>query len=123
MTPERLAQEVRGLYGERWAATGTLEGVLVVAVVGADDGDAARLRELAPGGGVLPVALSWVDLEQRMDAVETALQETREFEAFLQLSADGFTGTVRLVVDRPVPQVQHWASQSWGEGALQVELL
>ena len=97
--------------------------MLVVGVVGADDRDAARLHELAPGAGVVPVALSRSDLEQRMDALEAQLQATGEFASFLQLSADGFTGTVLLVVDSPVPLAEQWAREQWGDRGLLVEVL
>ncbi len=105
-----LEDEVRALFGDRWAATGALEDVLVVAVVDAADDDLTRLQRLVPGAGLVTVTRSRAQLETDMDAIEAELTRTGELAGFLQMVPDGFTGTISLTVDAPVPQLQAWAA-------------
>lgn len=120
MTPEELETAVRDLFGERWAGTGVLDEVLVVAVQDGDEADAARLHELVPGAGVVAVPLSRQALEQRMDAVQAQLESTDELAVFLAMRADGFTGTVEVAVEGPVPLLRAWAERELGPDVLVV---
>ncbi len=117
---EVLERAVRELFGDRWAATGVLDDVLVVAVRDGDDADVGRLQALVPGAGLVGVAASRQDLETWMDRVEEQLTETGELAGFLQMSPDGFRSTVHLVVDAPVPQLTRWAADHLPPGALEV---
>ena len=94
---------------------------MVVAVRDADEQDVARLQARVPGAGLVDVPASREDLESRMDAVEEQLAATGELAGFLQMAPDGFRGTVRLVVDAPVPQLRAWAARHLPAGALEVE--
>lgn len=105
-----LEDEVKALFGERWAATGALDDVLVVAVVDAADDDLSRLQRLVPGAGLVTVTRSRAQLEADMDAIEVELTRTGELAGFLQMLPDGFTGTISLTADRPVPQLHSWAA-------------
>ncbi len=115
-----LDEDVKALFGVRWAATGALDDVLVVAAVEPTDEDLARLQRLVPGAGLVAVTRSRAQLEADLDAVETELTRTGELVGFLQMAPDGFAGTIRLVVDRPVPLLQAWAAGNLPH--LQVEL-
>ncbi len=106
-----------------------LDGVVVVAVKRSagpdaqpeDPHDVARLQALAPGAGLVEVALSRADLEAVMDDVERELAGSGELAGFLQMSPDGFRSTVRVVVDAPVPQLRAWAARTLPAGTLQVQ--
>ncbi len=117
---EELDAAVRALFGERWAATGVLDDVLVVAVVGATDEDVARLQALVSGAGVLDVRASRADLERWMDEVEQQLTGTGELAGFLQMAPDGFRSRIALVVDAPVPELEAWAERHLPPGTLEV---
>lgn len=98
-----------------------LDDVLVVAVHDGDDADVARLQELVPGAGLVPVAANWGELEARMDAVEEQLTASGELAGFLQMAPDGFRSVVHVVVDAPVPALRAWAAEHLPPGALAVE--
>lgn len=98
-----------------------LDDVLVVAVRDGTDDDVARLQDLVPGAGLVPVAASRADLERRMDAVEEQLAGSGELAGFLQMAPDGFRGVVRVVVDAPVPRLRAWAAEALPPGALEVD--
>ena len=98
-----------------------LDDVLVVAVRDGDDIDVARLQALVPGSGLVPVAVSRAELEQRMDDVEEQLTSSGELAGFLQMTPDGFHGVVRVVLDAPAPALQAWAAAHLAPGALDVE--
>lgn len=105
-----LEDEVKTLFGGRWAATGALDDVLVVAVVDAADDDLSRLQRLVPGAGLVTVTRSRAQLEADMDAIEVELTRTGELAGFLQMVPDGFTGTISLTADRPVPRLRRWSA-------------
>lgn len=98
-----------------------LEDVLVVAVRDGDDADVARLQELVPGAGLVPVPASRDDLEARMDAIEQQLTASGELAGFLQMAPDGFRSVVHVVVDAPVPRLRAWAAEQLAPGAVEVE--
>lgn len=93
----------------------------MVAVAGATEQDAARLHELSPTAGVVPVSFSRAQLERWMDDVEQQLVTTGEIAGFLQMAPDGFHGVVRLVVDAPVPRLEAWAVDHLPAGLLLVD--
>lgn len=123
VTPEEFDREVRALFGDRWAASGVLQDVLVVAVVDPVDDDVDRLHQIAAGAGVVAVNFSREQLEAFMDAIEAQLTETGELVGFLQMSPDGFQGRIDLVVDRPVPLLEAWAVDHLPGRTLVVELV
>ena len=123
MTPEDFDSAVRDLFGDRWAGTGVLEDVLVVAVVDPVDDDVTRLHELSPTAGIVAVNFSRDQLEAFMDAIEEQLTATGELAGFLQMAPDGFQSKVNLVVDRPVPLLEAWAVDHLPGRTLVVELL
>lgn len=99
-----------------------LDDVLVVAVRDGDDTDVARLQALVPGAGLVPVAVSRAELEQRMDAVEEQLTSSGELAGFLQMAPDGFRGVVRVVLDGPAPALEVWTAAHLPPGAVEVEV-
>ncbi len=105
-----LEDDVRGLFGERWAATGALDDVLVVAVADQADDDLVRLQRLVPGAGLVDVTRSRAQLEADMDAIEAELTRTGELAGFLQMAPDGFTSSIELTADAPMPRLQDWAA-------------
>lgn len=123
MTPEEFDAEVRALFGGRWAASGVLNDVLVVAVVDPVDADVERLHSLSPTAGIVAVRFSRVQLEEFMNAIEQQLSDTGELAGFLQMAPDGFQGQVRLLVDRPVPELENWAADHLPAGLLVLEHL
>jgi hypothetical protein len=110
VTPDEFDAAVRALFDDRWAATGVLDDVLVVAVADPSDEDLTRLHEVAPNAGLVAVNFSRDQLEAFMDAVEEQLTQTGELSGFLQMAPDGFNSKVNLVVDRPVPLLEAWAA-------------
>lgn len=110
MSPQEFDEAVRALFGDRWAASGVLNDVLVVAVVDPADPDLERLHQLAPDAGIVAVNFSRDQLEAFMDAIEEQLTATGELVGFLQMAPDGFQSKVNLVVDQPVPLLEAWAA-------------
>lgn len=123
LTPEDFDAAVRALFGDRWAASGVLDDVLVVAVVDPVDPDLERLHQLAPDAGIVAVNFSREQLEAFMDAIEEQLTATGELAGFLQMAADGFQSKINLVVDRPVTRLEAWAVDHLPGRTLVVEQL
>ena len=111
---------VRELFGTRWGATGMLDGVVVVAVVDPAPADVAALQRVLTGAGLLAVPRGRAALETLMDGIEAQLVRGGELDQFLQMSPDGFSGVVDLVVEREVPALRAWASATVPPGALRI---
>lgn len=111
---------VRTLFGDRWGATGMLDGVVVVAVVDPAPADVAALQRVLTGAGLLAVPRGRADLETLMDDIEAQLVQGGELDQFLQMSPDGFSGVVDLVVEREVPVLRAWAAAAVPAGALRI---
>ena len=111
---------LRQLFGVRWGATGMLDGVVVVAVVDPAPADVGAVQQVLTGAGLLGVPRGRADLETLMDAIEAQLVRGGELDQFLQMSPDGFSGAVDLVVEREVPVLRAWASTAVPAGALRI---